>query len=120
MSEDIQVPASVLTLRDLAILCETLIKNGANPDNPVLVCSDPEGNSLNTLCNDITLAKLDLTNEWLPKVVDISTATDDDSIEDIMSLKDTHIVIGAFQEFSWDDGIFPTFSWEEPVPFEVI
>lgn len=120
MSEDIQVPASVLTLGDLASLCNSLIKNGANPDNPVLVYSDPEGNGANTLCNDITLANLDLTNKWLPKVVDISSATDDDSIEDIMSLKDTHIVIGAFQEFTWDDGIFPSFSWDEPVPFEVV
>lgn len=118
MSEDIQVPTSVLTLRDLAAMCDAFIKKGANPDNPVLVYSDPEGNSLNTLCNNVTLAKLDFENQWLPTARDIPVVTEE-AAEHVMSLSDTHIVIGAFQEFSWDESQYESV-WDQPVDVEVV
>ncbi len=113
-----QVPTRVLTLRDLAFLCDSLIKSGANLDNPVLVYSDPEGNSLNTLCNNVTFAKLDFENQWLPTARDIPVVTDE-AVEHVMSLSDTHIVIGAFQEFSWDESEYESV-WDQPVDVEVV
>ena len=116
--QDMGKPATVLTLRDLAAMCEALIKKGANPDNPVLVSSDPEGNSLNTLCNSFSLAKVDFGNFYQPTAVDIPNSNQAE-FKDRASLPDTHIVIFAFQEVSWDESQYESV-WDQPVDVEVI
>jgi hypothetical protein len=116
--QDMGEPSTVLTLRDLAEMCDRFIEKGANPDNPVLVSSDPEGNSLNTLCNTFSLAKVDYENEWMPQAVDIPNSNKAE-FRDAISLSDTHVVIFAFQEVSWDESQYES-AWDQPVPFEVI
>jgi hypothetical protein len=107
-----------VTLEELLHVCRALIAQGANPDNPVLIYSDPEGNSLNTMANYMGLATINAENQMLPKAIDLPTESDADFEQKVCS-PDTHIVLGACQEIYWDESQYISI-WDEPVPYEVI